>query len=168
MRCFAQTKKEGSIIYALFKLNCFISPNFASTHENINTVKLLFTLLLTISFTNVFTQNLLSSDINKLSVAKSDSSLWLIARMQLDHRIFGYAKPDTNSQKLILLSIFTNDVKDNPYKCPFGSYYETSGMENIKLKFLEKKKWFIKAEIIENDSAKTPVYFLKKWVEFEK
>jgi hypothetical protein len=116
----------------------------------------------------VLSQNFLGSDINKLTVSKSDSSLWLIARMQLDHRIFGYAKPDTNSPKLILISIFTNDVKDNPYKYPFGSYYETSGMGNIKLKFLENKKWFIKAELIENDSVKSLVYFLKKWVEFEK
>jgi hypothetical protein len=131
-------------------------------------MKLLFTLLLTISFTTVLSQNFLGSDINKLTVSKSDSSLWLIARMQLDHRIFGYAKPDTNSPKLILISIFTNDVKDNPYKYPFGSYYETSGMGNIKLKFLENKKWFIKAELIENDSVKSLVYFLKKWVEFEK
>jgi hypothetical protein len=48
-----------------------------------------------------------SNEIRKAIVLKHDSLIWLIANMRLDHRIFGYDKPDTKSKKMILLSIFT-------------------------------------------------------------
>ena len=132
-------------------------------------MKLLFLFLVVLSFAGSFGQISKRDPVNKLLISKSDSSMWLTARMRLDHQIFGYASPNINSERLILLSIFTSDVKDNPYKCPFGAYYEAAGMEeqHIELKFVNKTKWFIKAHILRNDSTKADVYFLKKWVKFE-
>ena len=109
-----------------------------------------------------------NGQILKAIVSKSDSTIWLTANIRLDHRIFGYAKPDTNSRKMILLSVFTNDVKDNPFNCPYGSYYQTSEMDDMKMKFISKNGVYIKAAIIKNDSAAAIIYILKKWIEFEK
>jgi len=105
--------------------------------------------------------------IQKAMVSKSDSLIWLTANMKLDHRIFGYEKPDTASRKMILISIFTNDVEGNPFKCPFGSYYQTSNMENIRLKYVSQQGQFIKANVINSDTIQGSVYIEKKWIEFD-
>jgi hypothetical protein len=105
--------------------------------------------------------------IQKATVSKSDSSIWLTANMKLDHRIFGFGKPDTTSRKMILISIFTNDVEGNPFKCPFGSYYQTSDFNNMELKYVSTEGSFIKANIFKNDSLQGSVYIDKKWIEFE-
>ena len=111
----------------------------------------------------------LKDDYNqKATVSKDDSTIWLTANMKRDHRIFGYIKPDTNSKKMILISIFTNDVKGNPFSCPFGSYYQTSDMKNMSLKFVSKEGSFIKAKIVKKDSTDTQIFILRKWIEFEK
>ena len=104
----------------------------------------------------------------KAIVSNSDSTILLTPNIRREHRIFGYAKPDTNSKKMILLSVFTKDVKGNPFNCPYGSYYQTSDMENMKIKFISKNGVFIKALIIKNNSAAATIYILKKWIEFEK
>lgn len=98
----------------------------------------------------------------------SDSILSLHANMRLDHRIFGYEKPDTNSQRLLLLSIFTNDVKNNPFKLPLGAYYETSGLDEkgLKLKYNNINGDFIEATFIGVAKIRgTTLYFEKKWIE---
>lgn len=86
--------------------------------------------------------------------------------MKLDHRIFGYEKPDINSRKMILISIFTNDVEGNPYKCPWGSYYQTGEMENMELKYAKETGSFVEAMIIKDNKIQGKVYFEKKWIEF--
>ena len=96
-----------------------------------------------------------------------DSSISLTANIRKDHRVFGYAKPDIKSERLLLLSVFTNDVEHNPFGCRLGSYYDTGGMEDIKLKYLGKVDGFIKAVAIEKSNNKTILYFEKKWIEFE-
>jgi len=57
-------------------------------------------------------------------IFRSDNSVWLESDIKLDHRFFGYEKPDTTSGKLILFSVFTPDVEDNPYHCPLGLIME--------------------------------------------
>ena len=104
----------------------------------------------------------------RATVSKSDSTIWLTANIRRDHRIFGYTKPDTNSRKLILFSVFTNDVKGNSFNCPYGSYYQTSNMEYMKLNFISKNGVYIKAAIIKNESTAAIIYILRKWIEFEK
>lgn len=105
--------------------------------------------------------------ITKAYVSAADSIIYLTANMKMDHRIFGYARPDTTSQRLILLSIFTNDVENNPFQCTLGAYYDTAGMENIKLKFQAEEGNFIHALALENNQKSTPVYFEKKWISYE-
>jgi hypothetical protein len=70
-------------------------------------------------------------NITKAYVSASDSSISLASNMRQDHRIFGYEKPDTKSKRLLLLSVFTNDVENNPFGCELGAYYDTSGMEGL-------------------------------------
>lgn len=104
--------------------------------------------------------------VNKASINKNDSLIWLTVNMKRDHRMFGFEKPDVKSKRMILLSIFTNDVENNPFNCPYGSFYETSGMKNTILKFKENIGDFAKIEI-QKENLKAVVYFEKKWLEFE-
>ncbi len=125
-------------------------------------------LLATCMFTTTYSQKLKQDYNQKATVSKEDSIIWLIANIKRDHRIFGYIKPDTNSKKMILISIFTNDIKGNPFNCPLGSYYQTSDMTDMIIKFVSKKGSFIKAKIERRDSADTQIFILRKWIEFEK
>lgn len=113
---------------------------------------------------NVFLEG---DNLNKLQVTKQDSIVRLYSNIRHDHRIFGYEKADLKSRKKILFSVFTFDVKDNPCNCVFGSYYETSSMEGITMKYTGKEKSFIKVELLESKTKLGTVYFEKKWVEFE-
>ena len=120
-----------------------------------------------IDFTN--NQTIINDEeyINKVVVSLSDSTIFLTANMKLDHRIFGYSKPNTQSKKLLLLSIFTNDVENNPFKCELGAYYDTNRMENMDLKFIQSIKNFVKVAVIDRNRNKvTTVYFEKKNIEF--
>ena len=123
-------------------------------------------LLITIIFICAFTN--CNSQILKAVVSKRDSIISLTANIRRDYRIFGYKKPDTISKKMILFSVFTNDVENNLFKCPYGSYYQTSSMQNMKIKFLTKNGLFIKAAIRKDNATSEIIYFLKKWIDFEK
>jgi hypothetical protein len=107
--------------------------------------------------------------LQKIEVSKGTGSMWLIANIRMDWRIFGYEKPDTASKKMILFSVFTYDVEGNPFKCPYGSYYESSGMndDGIELRYVGEDGVFIKSEILKSDTPKATVYIEKKWVEFD-
>lgn len=103
--------------------------------------------------------------LNKIQVSKSDNTMSLYSSMKMECRIFGYQKPNKNSKKMILFSIWTFDVKDNPCNCQFGSYYETSSM-GMELKYLGKEKSFVKATLMKNKKQIAIFYFEKKWIEF--
>ena len=103
--------------------------------------------------------------VNKLEVLKSDNSINLYMSKNKECRIFGYKKPNKNSNRMMLLSVWTFDVKDNPGNYPFGSYYETSSME-MELKYVGKENTFIKAALMKNKKQVAIVYFEKKWVKF--
>ncbi|NQX39252.1 hypothetical protein SAMN05421820_102377 [Pedobacter steynii] len=105
--------------------------------------------------------------LNKAEVSMKDSLIWLAANMRLDHRIFGYEKPDTNSKKMILLSIFTSDVKGNPYHCPYGSFYETNEMDGLQLKFVSDGDKFIEVKVKKEEAVLGRVFIDKKWIDFE-
>ena len=86
--------------------------------------------------------------------------------MRLDHRIFGYEKPNLDSKKMLLISIFTTDVEKNPFNCEYGAYYESDEMQDIKLKFKENLGDFSKIELFKENDSKI-IYFENKWLEFE-
>ena len=92
---------------------------------------LLITLMFICAFTGCKGQWL------KATISKADSIISLTANIRRDPRIFGYQKPDINSKKMILLSVFTKDVEGNPFKCAYGSYYQTSNMKSMDIKFLK-------------------------------
>ncbi|UIR54600.1 hypothetical protein LZQ00_09970 [Sphingobacterium sp. SRCM116780] len=97
-----------------------------------------------------------------------DSIIRLNANIRIDHRIFGYAQPDTQSKRLFLFSIFTDDVENNPFDLPLGAYYETSAMEAKKLKYINTTGNFVKAMFIDaNNNPGRTLYFEKKWIEIE-
>lgn len=98
---------------------------------------------------------------------EKDGSIWMRANMKKDHRIFGYKEKDIYSEKMILLSIFTNEVKNNPFDCKYGAFYETSGMNDLKLKYIETVDDFLKIEITKEGKTIDIIYMLKKWFEFE-
>jgi hypothetical protein len=104
--------------------------------------------------------------INKALISKNDSLIWLGVNMKRDHRIFGFEKPDLKSKRLILISIFTNDVENNPFNLPYGAFYDTNDMNGIELKFKGNFGDFAKVELV-NKNTKDTVYFEKKWLEFE-
>jgi hypothetical protein len=97
---------------------------------------------------------------------EGDSTINLIANIRQDHRIFGYAKPDIKSERLLLLSVFTDDVENNPFGCKLGAYYETAGMDKLTLKFISSNGNFVKAVAIDKTNKSTIIYFEKKVIEF--
>lgn len=109
------------------------------------------------------------TDITKAYVflKDGDSTIRLTANIRKDHRIFGYSKPNTKSERILLISVFTNDVENNPFGCRLGSYYDTGGMKGMTLKYKETLGKFIKAIAIDNSNNKTVIYFEKKWIHFD-
>jgi hypothetical protein len=103
---------------------------------------------------------------NKIEISKKDSIMSLYSSMQKECRIFGYEKPNKNSKKMILISIWTFDVKGNPSNCKYGSYYETNSMDDMELKYIGKDNSFIKAALIKNKIKIATIYFEYKWVKF--
>lgn len=100
-----------------------------------------------------------------VSLKERDSTITLVPNMRQDHRFFGYAKPDITSERLLLLSIFTNDVENNPFGCKLGAYYGTSNLENLQLKYKATEGNFVKAIAVGKGGDVTTVYFEKKWIE---
>lgn len=127
-------------------------------------------------------------EINFMYVTRT-GSVFLFSNIRKSHRLFGYGKPNVKSEKLILFSVFTNDVENNPFQCKFGSYYESSAMKSkgLQLKFIKFQGDFAEMEIQrtfsetteeslraseKNNSVqnvnKTKVYFWKKYIKIDK
>lgn len=96
-----------------------------------------------------------------------DNIIHLYSNIRQDHRIFGYAEPNIKSERLFLLSVFTNDVKDNPFGLKLGAYYETADMKDLILKYISTTGNFIKAVATDNQNNSTTLYFEKQWIELE-
>lgn len=106
-------------------------------------------------------------DMEKACIEK-DSSIWINANIRKAHRIFGYKNKDIFSEKMILFSIFTNEVKNNPFDCKYGAFYDTSNMKDMDLKYIATENGFLKIGLIKNGDIIDEVFMLKKWFEFEK
>ena len=106
------------------------------------------------------------TNIQKATISIEDSLIWIKANMRLDHRIFGYEKPNLDSKKMLLISIFTTDVEKNPFNCEYGAYYESDEMQDIKLKFKENLGQFAKIKLTKENNSKI-IYFENKWLEFD-
>ena len=84
-------------------------------------------------------------NINKafVFVKDGDSMINLTANIRMDHRIFGYSAPDIHSERLLLLSVFTNNVEDNPFRCKLVANYNTRDMDDLTLKFITITENFV-------------------------
>ncbi len=100
-------------------------------------------------------------------INKSDSSFTVYNNIRADYRIIGYQLPDTSSKKMVLFSVFTADVENNPGRCPYGSYYGSPGKEDLEIKYIGDQGNFVKAFINNAKGESATIYFPKKWVEFE-
>lgn len=100
-------------------------------------------------------------------ISKRDSIFHVQSNIRADYRIIGYESPDTNARKMVLFSVFTSDVKDNPFKCPYGSYYDSALRDELVIKYVGEQGSFIEANISVNGKKPATVYFEKKWVEFD-
>jgi uncharacterized protein YecT (DUF1311 family) len=97
----------------------------------------------------------------------ADSSVWVIPNIRKDHRIFGYQEPNLNSKRVILFSVFTNEVEGNPFVLKHRAYYGTDGMEQMSLKFMATRSRFIEVAILKNGEFLDMVYFEENDVQFE-
>lgn len=107
---------------------------------------------------------------SKRALVRMDNIIWLYADMAKDYRIFGYAEPSKESEKMFLLSVFTDDVEENPLGCKYGAYYESARMddEGISLKYVGDTLGFSKIAILKNQSTVDFAYVATEWLEFEK
>jgi len=104
---------------------------------------------------------------NKIEIRSRDSLLFLNSQMRLDHRVFGYKKPNTKSERLIFLSVFTTDVEGNPFRCKYGSHYSTTLGDGRELKYVSTENNFVKTVLLDHKNVIDTLYFEKKWIEFE-
>jgi len=106
----------------------------------------------------------------KAVVSRSDSLIWIRGDIKKDYRIFGYQSPSTKSKPLILFSVFTRDVTDNPYNCKYGAYYSTSDLafEDTRIKFRGFDGKFALAQFIIEGNVADTFYFERKWLTFIK
>ncbi|WP_417873768.1 hypothetical protein [Xanthomarina gelatinilytica] len=102
-----------------------------------------------------------------VSIKDGDSTINLTANIRRDHRIFGYAKSNIKSERLLLLSVFTNNVENNPFGCKLGAYYDTMGMDELILKYISTTGNFVKATANDKTNNSTTIYFEKKWIDLE-
>lgn len=103
----------------------------------------------------------------RLDVTK-DSAVWLDLNIRKDHRIFGYEEPNFQSKKVILFSVFTDEVEGNPFVLKHGAFYGTHGMDDFQLKFIARGFGFIEVAILKNGDVLGTVYFDESDVHFEK
>jgi len=100
-------------------------------------------------------------------IRRRDSSFNVYSNIRADYRIIGYEAPDTNARKMILFSVFTSDVENNPFECPYGSYYDSAQGDRLVLKYIGEHGSFIEVHISGSQRKPATVYFQKKWVEFD-
>ncbi len=98
---------------------------------------------------------------------KNHKYLTLISDIKSDYRLIGYELPDANARKLLLISVYTNEVKYNPMNCKYGSYYNTESMGNRKLKWIEDLGDFQKLILTEDSQTLDTLYVESEYVEFD-
>lgn len=104
---------------------------------------------------------------NSKAYIEKDSTIWIPQSINRDHKIFGYQEKNSSSKKLILISVFTKDVENNPCDCEYGSYYHTQSMGDFKLKYLSTENEFMKIDILKKGKSIDTVYMETKWFEFD-
>ena len=73
----------------------------------------------------------------------------------------------SNQKRLLLLSVFTNDVENNPFGCKLGAFYDTRSMNELTLNYIMTIGNFVKATATSKTNNSTTLYFEKKWIDFK-
>ena len=104
----------------------------------------------------------------KAFIDRKTKSFTLVADIRKDHQIFGYSAPDSHAKKLIIFSVFTTDVKNNPYHCPLGAYYQTSDLRpGESIRFISETPTFVKLTFLDASHQLTPFYIKRAFVRFD-
>lgn len=118
--------------------------------------------LISISFLNLIHNELSAQN---LPTINTSSKSFFLEMSQGDDTplIFGYESPDAGSKKLICFSSFTKDVENNPHRCAYGAYYDTSELD---IQYAGSSGNFVKLKMNRSGSE---VYFYmeKKNINFE-
>tara|TARA_B100001094_G_C18179802_1_gene800217 strand:+ start:293 stop:700 length:408 start_codon:yes stop_codon:yes gene_type:complete len=99
--------------------------------------------LLLLGFTKIsFSQTKPEDLINKIIVNKDDSTVWIMMNTVLGENSYGYESPDVNSKKMLCLTIFSDDLKNNPDKCIYGACQSPNANKKYDFKFSGTKEGF--------------------------
>jgi hypothetical protein len=126
-----------------------------------------FTSFFTFAQSDTITPSFIDTTPAKLSIDKSDSTTSMFGNIHSDYTFFGYSKPDTNSTKLIIFSVFTNQVKDNPHKCKYGAHYGDNSLGDKSIKFSGYNDEFGKFQLIKNNIVIDQLFFKKDYFKFD-
>ncbi len=116
----------------------------------------------------IIAKNEISKDF-KATITKK-GIIWMEISKTNDYRIIGYQNPNTGSQKMILMSSFTNEVEDNPFGCKYGSYYDSGFMEDsgFLLMYKSDEGEFIKVTLLKDDVETDELFMEKRLFETDK
>lgn len=107
------------------------------------------------------------TNIYKFYIRKSDSTITWPGICCDDYRVFGYQSPSLKSKKVFLISVFTDEVKGNPFRLKFGSYFYVLDSDSIQLKLINIEGAFAKVDFKNHKNLKGVIYFEKEWFQFE-
>jgi len=79
-----------------------------------------------------FSDRIDEHNILKAEINGSISLMHVRSDIKKDYRIIGYEQPSLKSNRLLLFSVFTRDVENNPYKCFYGSFYSTNDFSFVE------------------------------------
>lgn len=103
----------------------------------------------------------------KLHINKKDSIIYWPGICCDTYRVFGYENSDLRSKKVILISVFKDDVDGNPFGLKYGAYNDISERNEFEIKYIGNDKKFIKAKYIKLKKIQGIIYFEKKWAQFD-
>lgn len=107
-----------------------------------------------------------ADDEMNLAEVGEDGAIYLSQDKFRDHRLVGYAEPDTTSRKLIVISSSTSDVDGNPHQCPLGAYYSSDDMEDLSLTLDRRQGAFAAVTVTDASDKKTTVYLEARRLRF--
>ncbi len=95
-------------------------------------------------------------------VDKKTKEFLILSNSKTDFRIIGYQFPNVSTKKMICFSSYSGDVRDNFYKCPLGSYFDTGLLrEGDRIIYLGPAGSFAKMSYVSAQGKKTIFYIPK-------
>jgi len=155
--CDSNNKKSSTQVAIIDTTAVAIDSNLQETNHQLETLK-----------KSVDTVPEINEELmQRAIISKTDSSFHVYSNIRADYRIIGYQFPVLTSKKLVLFSVFTTDVQDNPHRCTYGSYYGSPNQDELLIKYTGDAGSFVQAKISRDLEEASTVYFEKRWVEFE-